>query len=854
MTTTLIPPALDGAATFPLRGPAAPKASKAPAVKAWQNHTGGHGTAPAYGINCARSGLVVIDLDTKHGQDGPAAWAAWLADLEREAPATLEQATPNGDGRARHLIYRAHPTVHVPMAGAILPGVDLRAGWTDEAGKAVSAGYIVGPGSTILKDDGTPGTYRVTADRPVAELPKWLARGLLDLIETKAPAPAPAAPAPTVPMGADRWLAAAIDGALADLADTAAMPDGAVDPHGRSWETGALHARACRLVELSNVDPGAYPLEQARADYCAAAPAGHETRFARHWEDAVKRVGNRAATRPEPRTASLAAEFATAAIAVAAPRQGTSGPAQAQATKLLDVADPTTGIGEQHRGQARIAYRLAATYPDRLMHVHGIGWFAWDGTRWTEDTGQAQNAVLDVLRAALAESIGDEHGNDLRADVRKCETANGMKGVLSIAAALPGLAATVDQLDADPYLLNCANGTLDLHTLELRPHAPGDRITKACRAAYDPDAAGETWARFLSEVLPDESVRAYFQRFAGLALLGEVREHVFTIATGTGRNGKGVAYGALLHALGDYGHAAERDLFAQVKSNPNAASPALLGLRGRRLVVVSETENHAKVAPALMKALTGGDPINARPLYGKPVTFDPAHTALMVTNFLPKLPADDPAVWSRVRVIPFDVVIPPAKRDTQLGRRLTLEAESVLAWAVAGLADYLAHGLREPAAVQHATANYEAAQDDVRRFIDAACYTGYGVGETVTRLHQAYTAWAAADGVERPLSRREFGDALDRHGHPTRKSGSRRIRDGIALAATDSLEEIAVNRANAGRGTEWTDESLSSSRARDGEVRDPSVRSVPTPPEDPGILCPGCLLPNCAGDCLEDLR
>lgn len=314
---TMIPAGLAGAATFPLRGPTAPKASKAPAVKAWQNHAAGHGDAAAYGINCARSGLVVIDLDTKHGQDGPAAWAAWLADLEREAPATLEQATPNGDGRARHLIYRAHPTVNVPMAGGILPGVDLRAGWTDEDGTAVSAGYIVGPGSTIVRDDGTPGTYRVTADRPVAELPKWMARGLLDLIATTSPASAPMLPpAPTAPSapvvsaaGGDRWLTGAIDGALRDLADTAALPEGAVDQHGKSWETGALQARARRLVELSNVDPGAYPLAQARAAYVAAAPAGHEARFAHHWDDAVRHVGERPAARPEPRTASLAAEF-----------------------------------------------------------------------------------------------------------------------------------------------------------------------------------------------------------------------------------------------------------------------------------------------------------------------------------------------------------------------------------------------------------------------------------------------------------------------------------------------------------------------------------------------------------------
>ncbi|GFG65420.1 hypothetical protein MKUB_29100 [Mycobacterium kubicae] len=138
----------------------------------------------------------------------------------------------------------------------------------------------------------------------------------------------------------------------------------------------------------------------------------------------------------------------------------------------------------KHSGQVRMAYLLAAAYENKLLHVHGIGWHQWDGRRWAaDDTGAAHRAVLDVLRRALAESLGDR---ELRADVRKCESAAGLAGVLEIAAALTVFAATVRDLDADPYLLNTANGTLDLRTQELRPHNPADRITKVCRGAYHP--------------------------------------------------------------------------------------------------------------------------------------------------------------------------------------------------------------------------------------------------------------------------------------------------------------------------------------------------------------------------------
>jgi putative DNA primase/helicase len=118
-------------------------------------------------------------------------------------------------------------------------------------------------------------------------------------------------------------------------------------------------------------------------------------------------------------------------------------------------------VGEQHRGQPRLAYRLAEGHAGRLMFVHGVGWHVWDGARWAENRGGAERAVLAVLRAALAESAGPPADKRLRADVQRCESASGIAGVLAVASVLTPFARTVGDLDADPWLLNCANGTLD---------------------------------------------------------------------------------------------------------------------------------------------------------------------------------------------------------------------------------------------------------------------------------------------------------------------------------------------------------------------------------------------------------
>jgi len=440
---------------------------------------------------------------------------------------------------------------------------------------------------------------------------------------------------------------------------------------------------------------------------------------------------------------------------------------------VIDNRPPDTA----HSGQVRIAYRLHHAYNDKLLHVHGLGWHWWDGRRWDyDDSGAAHRAVLDVLRSALSESLDDKQ---LRNDVRKCESANGIAGVLAVAAALPGFAATVRDLDADPYLLNAANGTLDLRTMELRPHDPGDRITKVTVGAYDPDAPENSWSAFLHRVLPDAEVRNYLGRLIGVALAGKVIEHILGILTGTGANGKSVFYKAVLWALGDYASTVEPDLLMH---RQNAHPTGEMDLLGRRLVVVSESERDRRLAEATMKRLTGGDRIRARRMRQDFIEFEPSHTALIISNHLPKVSGDDPAIWRRLRVIPFTVEIPPDERDPHLDERLQAEADAVLAWAVAGWSAYRQHGLNEPEAVLVATDDYRKASDAIARFIEECCLTGSPVNKATTaQLHIAWEGWRSADGAE-PMSLKAFGDALDRLGYPATKGAKgKRWRAGIAV-------------------------------------------------------------------------
>ncbi|NWN88175.1 MAG: hypothetical protein HLX51_06485 [Micrococcaceae bacterium] len=406
------------------------------------------------------------------------------------------------------------------------------------------------------------------------------------------------------------------------------------------------------------------------------------------------------------------------------------------------------------RSHQRMAARLAQYAETGSLFVDGSGWHYWDGKRWAPDRHNARiHATLsDLLKVSWSEAMNDKA---LQADVRSANTAAGSHGVIELASRSPRLFA--EQVDQDPYLLNCQNGTLDLHDLQMRPHNPADRITKVTNASYDPGAQAESWTDFLTSSLPDPAVRGFMQRYAGLSLIGRVIEHVMLIATGTGRNGKGVLARTLSKALGDYAITATNDLLVTGRHGGKTAGElaAQMELRGARFAVMSELDKNDRMNEALMKSLTGGDEITAKHMGQNFVRFMPSHSFFLQTNDLPAMDADAKAAWARVRVVPFNVSF-EGREDHGLEERLEAQLSGVLTWAVEGLRAYQQAGLDEPEAVRSSTNAYRSDNDALARFIDDRCVMGPAFSVTTAKLTQEYNTWAAVNG-EAQLSSRALG-------------------------------------------------------------------------------------------------
>ncbi|MEU6706526.1 DNA primase family protein [Streptomyces wuyuanensis] len=471
-----------------------------------------------------------------------------------------------------------------------------------------------------------------------------------------------------------------------------------------------------------------------------------------------------------------------------------AGLSDADDPKWLDddptLTDRPTGNVE-HRGQLRMAERFVHEHANHLRHVHGIGWHEWDGARWKADEERADmRAAVNTVKAALSSLAAlDKHERDaLYQDARKSESAAGLEGILRIAAALPPVSTASRKLDADPYLFNTPAGTLNLRTGNVIANSRDHLITKVAGGRVGGRTYPE-WEEFLERILPDEDVRAFVQRLFGYAMLGKVTEHVMPIFTGAGANGKGTLRDAVMAAFGDY--AIEIDPAMLMESKHERHGAFKMRLRGARLAFCSETEKGRKFAEAMMKRLVGGDQIEANLMHKNPITFDPSHTLIMLTNHLPAVSGDDPAVWRRILVVPFDVVIPPEERDGDLPGRLKAASDAVLAWIHKGWKEYQDQGLNPPEAVRARTEAYQADSDALGRFLNERTITNTHGVVKARDLYGAWSRWCHGAGMkaEEVGSEVAFAASLQARGFDKRKRSGVMTYIGLMLNGADEPSE-----------------------------------------------------------------
>ncbi|MGW1047210.1 DNA primase family protein [Streptomyces sp. NPDC002547] len=455
-------------------------------------------------------------------------------------------------------------------------------------------------------------------------------------------------------------------------------------------------------------------------------------------------------------------EFDPEAVAAQIRAQGSTLPLPAQSDSKRLVSNHATEAGLlpdtlSDRGNAKLFVRL---YANDYRHVPGIGWYRWDTTRWQIDEDDT------VLWAAgdLAENIAghDPRGvfttSALHQHRRRALSTTGINAMLTQAKSAPGMVLNAALLDADPYALCTPDGIVDLRTGLVKTPDPNKDFHSRSTSVGPQHVAAPRWERFLTDTFGDDTegreMISYLQLLLGYSVTGDVGAQVLPFLFGSGKNGKSVLLDVLMKLLGDYADAAPPGF---LMARPYEGHPTdLAELHGRRVIVCSEVKPGDKFDEARVKLLTGGDRIKARRMRQDFFSFQPTHKLWLLGNHRPEVGTGGFAFWRRMRLIPFERVVPDDRKIDNLADILvTEEGPGILGWLIDGARRYLAGGrdLSGPERVRIATTAYAETEDHTGRFYEEACITAPELRAEQTALYAAYKAWCHNEGAPAMSSR-----------------------------------------------------------------------------------------------------
>jgi putative DNA primase/helicase len=420
-----------------------------------------------------------------------------------------------------------------------------------------------------------------------------------------------------------------------------------------------------------------------------------------------------------------------------------------------------------------LALRFSERHANDLRYLATRGqWFKWDGQRWKpEPTHLAFNLARQSCR-----DDAEFYGNGKApAGVSSKKTA---AAVEYMAKADRRHATTVEQWDADPYLLSAAGTTIDLRTGLGERSDPKSYITKTTAVAppdttvAPPDTPHPIWTSFLDRITAGNcELQSFLLRYIGYCCTADTKEHKFVFAYGTGANGKGTFINTIASILGDYATTADVGTFIASRNERHPADVAKL--HGARLVVAQETDRGRRWDEAKIKMMTGGDKMTARFMRQDFFDFVPTFKLFITGNHKPGLNNVDEAMRRRLLLVPFTVQIPVEERDPALRDKLVDEWPAILRWIIDGCLEWQRIGLAPPEIVTDATNGYFDDQDATKQWLEE-CTEGAPRTARIlgSQLFASWKRWAEERNVEvggvrgltEALEERRFERYRDRRG------------------------------------------------------------------------------------------
>ena len=435
---------------------------------------------------------------------------------------------------------------------------------------------------------------------------------------------------------------------------------------------------------------------------------------------------------------------------------------------------------------------------EQYLFVKSLGvWLSWAGHHWEIDRMESVyigvRKVIDQYRLlitgmeaeleATKDTSSQEQLHKTIAQVkRRIDRLNSTAGASNCSSwshrIEGGIGCIGDDIDDAPYLLPCSNGVVDLRTGEISPGRNTDHLLQHTPIEWHGiNAPCTEWDNLLQVVYDGNLEKINFlQRLFGYWMTGDISEHYISVFLGGGRNGKGTILETIMDIMGDFASPIESEmLLDQGRSKSSAGpSPDTMMLKGKRLVIASETDEGRRVSSARVKWLTGGDTLTGRNPHDKfPTKFKPSHKLALMTNNMPEGFTKDYAIFRRTIKIDHTIVFvadpkKPHERKIDKGMRGKLKREypGILAWLVRGAIIFLNQGLNPPEFILAATEELRNEEDLIGQFLDHTTEeTEPGERITYKELFVTFSKWWKENISETPRSSIWFSKQIVQRGY-----------------------------------------------------------------------------------------
>lgn len=446
------------------------------------------------------------------------------------------------------------------------------------------------------------------------------------------------------------------------------------------------------------------------------------------------------------------------------------------------------------------AKRLPELTKGHLLWVPEIEKFAvYKKGRWKTDEDFAHFRVIDLLLENLnaeisfyqvlikqlkgmlhehnAKPVLEEFQRRVKA-IRSHMLASQRKSVITatmdLFKAQPSISVSYKDFDSKGHYLGCLNGIVDLRTGEFIENNPDYLMMKSTAVTFDVDASCPKFLAFLNEIFEgDQDKIDYQQQILGQACIGSMNKDTLTLEVGDGANGKSVKNDLAMQLLGDYAAQVSPDAFMGKTDKPEYVQANLLNVR---FVCMNESERGDKLAGAVVKSCVDSGMVTARHPYGRGFQYQPFYTPVLLTNFMPYISLD-PAVWRRIKVIPFNYTVPKDKRDPNMRKKLfEEEAAGILNWMIEGAKRVLDQGkIIVPQSILDIQDSFKLEFDKVGQFLNDCCVersttkSAEKMKARITKLREGYAQWCKVNGY-RATSTRDLKSELKKKGYRVGKS------------------------------------------------------------------------------------